>query len=133
MDDSYFAEAAQAWFARGNNDRRSASALFSLDPPEVETTAFHCQQAAEKYLKGVLAYYGINPPRTHDLIVLLDLVLQHKPILEKQRDAARFLTPFAVQGRYPFTGITLTAADAALALVQMNEICDAVRNAMAPT
>ena len=76
MADARYAEAARAWFGKGNSDLRSAQALLALDPPETETAAFHSQQAAEKYLKGLLAYHGDDPPRTHDLAVLLDLALQ---------------------------------------------------------
>ncbi len=103
MADPLHAEAAQAWVASGNHDLRSAGALLALDPPETETTAFHAQQAAEKYLKALLAYHGEEPPRTHDLVVLLDLTLRHEATMERFRDEARLLLPFAVRVRYPFS------------------------------
>ena len=65
---------AQAWFAKGDGDLRSARLLVEADPAEPDAAAFHSQQAAEKYLKGFLVYHGVEPPRTHDLIVLLDLI-----------------------------------------------------------
>jgi HEPN domain-containing protein len=36
-----------------------------------EIVGFHCQQAAEKYLKALLTRYQIEFPKTHDLQVLL--------------------------------------------------------------
>lgn len=95
--------AARAWFAKGDSDMRSARALLDLSPPETESAAFHCQQAAEKYLKGLLAQNGEEIPRIHDLSVLVDLASDHQPSLENLEDAAELLVPFAVAARYPFT------------------------------
>lgn len=50
--------AARGWFASGDSDLRSARALHELSPPEPATAAFHCQQAAEKYIKAYLAIHG---------------------------------------------------------------------------
>lgn len=41
-----------------------------------EISCYHCQQSAEKYLKGYLVLYGKNPPRTHDLDELCKLFHQ---------------------------------------------------------
>ena len=39
-----------------------------------ELLCFHAQQAAEKSVKAVLLHYGIEPPRTHNLERLIDLL-----------------------------------------------------------
>lgn len=119
-------EAARAWFEKGDSDLRSARALLALDPPETEVVAFHCQQAAEKYLKGLLAYHGAQPPRTHDLSALLDLLIPDAQKLEQLRGAAQFLTPFAVEGRYPFVGEPLTKEEAEQAIRHAQNICNYV-------
>lgn len=36
--------------------------------------AFHCQQAAEKYLKAFLTWHQVAFSKTHDLQELLDIV-----------------------------------------------------------
>ncbi len=36
-----------------------------------ETACYHCQQAAEKYLKAYLIYAEVEPPRIHDLTRLV--------------------------------------------------------------
>jgi HEPN domain-containing protein len=39
--------------------------------------------------------------KTHDLEDVLNLLLPHHPSLERYRRGLRFLTPFAVDPRYP--------------------------------
>jgi len=39
-----------------------------------ELLCFHAQHAAEKSVKAVLLHYGIEPPRTHNLERLIDLL-----------------------------------------------------------
>ena len=33
---------------------------------------YHCQQAAEKALKALCCFHGVKPPKTHDLVTLLE-------------------------------------------------------------
>jgi HEPN domain-containing protein len=70
--------------------------------------AFHCQQAAEKYLKSLLAYYVIEFQRSHNLVYLLDLLAQRIEIAEDIYDKAILLNGFSVQIRYPDHTISLT-------------------------
>ncbi|MEI6218630.1 MAG: HEPN domain-containing protein [bacterium] len=58
-------------------------------------------QAAEKVLKGVLAARRVPPPRTHDLLMLLELILPLIPTAEGLRDCLVILTPYSVATRYP--------------------------------
>jgi HEPN domain-containing protein len=62
---------------------------------------FHCQQCAEKYLKAMLEELGRAVPRTHNLDDVLSLLLPHCPVLRSLRRGLIFLTPFAVETRYP--------------------------------
>ncbi len=128
MAEPTFPEVAGAWFTRGNSDVRSAEALLALDPPETEVTAFHAQQAAEKYLKGFLAYHGDDPPRTHALSILLDLTLRYDSALDGLREAVRFLVPFAVDIRYPFIGDPLTVDEAQSAVRYATEVRAAIQS-----
>jgi HEPN domain-containing protein len=78
-------------------------------------TCFHCQQAAEKYLKALMQELATPaPPRTHDLVKLLDHLLPHDPTVAKLRRGLRSLNPYAVDVRYPMTDATKRQADAAL-------------------
>jgi HEPN domain-containing protein len=82
--------------------------------PLHDSICFHCQQTAEKYLKALLQQLGQVVPRTHDLEVLLDLLLTRYPTLAGLRQAASILTPYAVEYRYPGTSARKRQAQAAL-------------------
>ncbi len=101
MTESDHNEASRAWFAKGDGDLRSARLLLDAEPPETEAVCFHSQQAAEKYLKGFLARHGEEPPRTHNLTVLIDLESNYDEDLEELYEAGEALNPFAVHVRYP--------------------------------
>ncbi len=91
-----------------------------MDPPETEAAAFHCQQAVEKYIKGVLAYYKISPPKTHDIDLLMDRVEQSTEqstdIFEEVRDTGSQSTNYAVEIRYPYPAEPPTPGEANAAL-----------------
>ena len=63
-----------------------------------EIVGFHCQQAAEKYLKALLTWYQTEFPKTHDIKRLLQLA--GDPVADSL-GAAKWLTPFGVEIRYP--------------------------------
>ena len=42
----------KSWFSRATNDLRAAVHEFSAEPPLLGDIVFHCQQAAEKAMKG---------------------------------------------------------------------------------
>jgi HEPN domain-containing protein len=63
-----------------------------------EIVGFHCQQAAEKYLKALLTRRQIEFPKTHDIKTLLQLA--GGPVADSL-GAAKWLTPFGVEIRYP--------------------------------
>ncbi|MEX2140385.1 MAG: HEPN domain-containing protein [Pirellulales bacterium] len=45
--------------------------LFKLKSLPCDEICFHCQQAIEKYLKSLLAEFGLPIQKTHDLTILL--------------------------------------------------------------
>ncbi|MCL6581581.1 MAG: HEPN domain-containing protein, partial [Firmicutes bacterium] len=67
------------WFDAAERDLAMARAL--RREGFYEGTAFHCQQAAEKFLKGLLAAKRRQWHRTHSCVELLELMpelgLQH--------------------------------------------------------
>jgi HEPN domain-containing protein len=82
--------------------------------PLHDVVCFHCQQAAEKYLKGLLEELGLSVPKTHDLGGILRLILPHHPALGSFRRGLAFLTQFAVDTRYPGENASKRRAEAAL-------------------
>ncbi|MDZ7794710.1 MAG: HEPN domain-containing protein [Spirochaetia bacterium] len=67
------ADLIKEWIDYARNDLRAAEYLTNLHPQPVEIICFHCQQAAEKALKGYLVSIDIRPPKIHDLYQLLEL------------------------------------------------------------
>jgi len=51
-------EIAQEWFRYAAKDLQSAIYLQGMNPIPIEIVCYHCQQSAEKYLKGYIALNG---------------------------------------------------------------------------
>ena len=90
---------ARGWMQKGDSDRCCAERILH-GPGPYDTACFHCQQAAEKYLKAVLAVNGQPIPRTHDLEDIYELCAAAAPVIVLNRLELSALTPFAVQLRY---------------------------------
>ena len=88
------------WLRKADGDLRAAERLADA-PEDYDVVAFHCQQAAEKYLKARLAVTGEDPPRTHDLLRLVFLLQTVETFSASETDMAKLLTPFGVAIRYP--------------------------------
>ena len=88
------------WLRKADGDLRAAEKL-AESPEFFSEVAFHCQQAAEKYLKAWLTAEQHEPPRTHDLEKLVYLVADFMAIVPDDERLATFLTPYAVLSRYP--------------------------------
>lgn len=69
--------------------------------PSYDGACFHAQQCAEKYLKARLCEADIAFTKIHDLIALLEQVIDVAPEWERYREDLAFLSDFAVTFRYP--------------------------------
>jgi len=69
--------------------------------PNYDSVCFHLQQCVEKYFKAYLQDAGVAFAKTHDLVVLLDLLLPIEPSWDGFRLCLRSLTTAAVEIRYP--------------------------------
>jgi len=65
-----------------------------------EDLCYQAQQAAEKGLKALLIYYGVEPQKTHNLFILLQELENFTEINDEIKDVLK-LYNFAVQTRYP--------------------------------
>ncbi len=92
---------AKAWLRRAHDDLGAAGKLLAGSDPFPATAAYHCQQAAEKALKALVASTGEAIPKTHDLRVLLGRCLPIDQSLAEFSDACDELTPYATEFRYP--------------------------------
>jgi hypothetical protein len=74
-------ETAQ-WIRNAEEDWQAANDLAAKTPPRRNSACFHCQQAAEKYLKALMQETGLMVPKEHHLEKLLDKLLPHHGVLD---------------------------------------------------
>jgi HEPN domain-containing protein len=67
----------------------------------LDTAIYHCQQAAEKAVKGFLAFHDHRLERSHDVERLVDLATAYEANFKHYEEAAITLTPYATAYRYP--------------------------------
>jgi HEPN domain-containing protein len=90
---------AREWLNRA----RSSLAQARAQSPDVylEDLCFNAQQCAEKALKALSLHRGLRFPYVHDVGQLLNMLRQHGEQVPPLVDAARRLTDYAVEVRYP--------------------------------
>jgi len=91
----------QAWFTKAANDLRAADHEFSAVPPLLEDIVFHCQQAAEKAMKGFLTWHNRPFRKTHSREEIGEQCLEIDQRLKPLVDRAVPLTEYAWKFRYP--------------------------------
>jgi len=91
----------RSWLAKAQRDLASARVLAANDPPLLDTAIYHCQQAAEKAVKGYLVYCDQEFERVHDIEVLIRLAMSCVEGFTDWIDIGIELTPYARIYRYP--------------------------------
>lgn len=121
----------QQWLEKTQEDVKVAQ----LVPTAAGLTAaicFHCQQAAEKSLKGYPEFRRVEFEWSHDLSYLLDLRFPLDTAFEQFRDQAEHLNRYAVLMRYPSSRPDPTAEQTRGALATAREVYDFVRQRLPP-
>lgn len=95
-------DVAREWFNIADLDLSAAEFLQKMNPIPVEIICYHCQQSAEKYLKGFLALNGEEVKRTHDLIQLNKACQKYDDSFKTIQEECLMLTDYGVHLRYPF-------------------------------
>ncbi len=95
-------EIAREWFNIAKMDIASSEYLKRMRPAPVEIICYHCQQSAEKFLKGFLALKEHEVIRTHDLIALNKLCIGYEEEFKSIEEECLRLTDYGVKTRYPF-------------------------------
>lgn len=91
----------KGWLQKAEGDLRAAEHLLDVRQEDYFTSAFHAQQAAEKFLKAFLVCHQVAFTKTHDIQRLLNLASQVVPSLGEKLSSALILTPFGIEFRYP--------------------------------
>jgi HEPN domain-containing protein len=97
-------EEIREWFNFAYNDFVSAKFLTGLKPMPFEIICYHCQQSAEKYIKGFLISKDVSIAsgfKTHDLNLLLEKCLEFEKEFIQIEEECKNLTDYAVPARYP--------------------------------
>lgn len=89
------------WLVKAQRDLSSARKLATDPDPYLDTAVYHCQQSAEKAVKGLLVFYGQRFKKVHNVQFLITQALPFAPELAEQLEAAERLTPYATLFRYP--------------------------------
>lgn len=98
--DKQLKDIASQWLIKADNDLKTAEFGLTANEPITDTICFHCQQAAEKYLKMYLAIKGNDPSITHNISILVAKCATYdSSFVELQLFG--FLTSYAVSLRYP--------------------------------
>lgn len=74
-----------------------------LTPPALGVAAYHCQQAAEKLIEGLLVAASVAFRKTHDMHELAVLVASRYPGCRDLLDPIRPQTVWGLAYRYPGT------------------------------
>jgi len=102
------------WVEKAEEDYNGALNLEKLKARYHDLVCFHCQQAAEKYLKAFMEERSVPIPKTHNLHELLMRLLPHDASLKSLRRGLLTLSRFAVEYRYPGENATKRDAQSSL-------------------
>jgi len=107
-------EVVTEWVDKAGGDYLTATREINADPANYDAVCFHAQQCIEKLLKAALIARGKLPAKTHDLVVLSDLLRSIEPQWHWPVEELRLLSRSAVSFRYPGESADHEEAEAAL-------------------
>ena len=115
------------WLERAEEDFKNAEHTLSLkEGCPFGTVCFHAQQVAEKYIKALLTYFGVEFPKSHDIGELMAL-LPAEVGLPLSPEEQEVLTRYATVTRYPGNWEPLLREDAEKALEYCRKARIAIR------
>jgi HEPN domain-containing protein len=115
-----------AWVERAHKDLWCAQIDLAADPPAPEDALYHCQQAAEKALKGFLVWHDQPFPKTHDLGRLGKQAVEQDQTLEPLIDEVVEFTKYEWMFRYPGNVDEPSVVEAAAVLQKVREFVEAM-------
>ncbi len=94
-------ELARIWLLKAHSDLHTAIQIGGLPDGHLDAGIYHCQQAAEKALKGFLVFRETAFEKVHDLEKIIEQAVALEPSFAQLKIAAESLTPYAFAYRYP--------------------------------
>jgi len=114
------------WLSKATEDLRAADFELTAKPPLVADIVFHAQQAAEKAMKGFLAWHDRPFRKTHNLIEVGEACVAIDPTLDELLRRAAPLTEYAWKFRYPGEPEAPPREEAEQALAIARAVYDAI-------
>lgn len=94
-------EEVRRWIEKAENDFRNAEYVLKMEEDcPFDTVCYHCQQCVEKYLKALLIYRSVDFPRTHDIVVLFNM-LKNPDSSKLDIGVIQPLNRYSIEARYP--------------------------------
>ncbi|NLF38040.1 HEPN domain-containing protein [bacterium] len=124
-------ELVALWMEKAAGDLAVAQRLFDAGDMPLDIVSFHCQQAVEKALKALIAHQGGVPPKTHDLMALVDICILDDELRTALGDACEDFDDVAVDMRYPGDTVAPTRDDAMRYLKHAREVAGSVERLLA--
>jgi HEPN domain-containing protein len=119
-------ELVQNWLIKAQHDLLAAKKL-SIEPEiYADIAIYHCQQSAEKAVKGFLILQNQEFPRTHDIRLLIQLAIRIDSNFENYQETSEILTPYATEFRYPSDVMEPNPEELEDALIKSEELFDFV-------
>lgn len=95
-------ENPQHWLIKADRDLALIQDTLPNAASYPDLICYHCQQAAEKYLKALLLHHGQSVKKTHDLEELVDLLAPFEvSITANHYNNALKINDYAILTRYP--------------------------------
>jgi HEPN domain-containing protein len=115
-------EEIRQWFSIAVADLNIAAHAFeNMWPKPNEPICFHCQQSAEKDLKGFLKINNIEPPKIHNLEELRKTCEEINPEFNLLYAKCAILNKYSVMTRYP-VGLEIIDEDSKAAIQYAKDI-----------
>ena len=117
-------ESVESLEASAEEDLWTANLVKDNDDEKTRIICFHLQQYVEKMLKAKLLEKGIQYPRKHDLVSLLEL-FDDKEMLDRHIEDAANLSDYATAFRYERRVPSIEEMEAAFSSAQsiVRDIC----------
>ncbi len=117
---------AKAWLAKADMDIKTAAHELTAAPPFTADAVFHAQQAAEKAMKGFLAWHDVPFRKTHDLAEIGHQCAGLDPSLESLLMRSASLTQYAWKFRYPGEPEEPSREEAEISIALAREVYEAI-------
>ena len=124
--DEVIQDFTRQWFKKAETDLLAAQTLAEANSRDYFPSAFHSQQACEKFLKAYLVRHQIEFRKTHDLGHLLNLISRADPKIQDELNSCVWLTPYGVEFRYPGEFLDVNQATAREALAEAKKVRSAI-------